>query len=863
MIQGLKANPKDQNCHVLFFDLESMIVNLLTEEYALLSPNTLESQGLTANAEYHKFLTMSCSPEGHNKLSGMFNKMKESAGTAAQKIQSKAERVGFKPGSAAEVSFMRKGSTTSESLGTPTKTPCFVGGGKVQFGETKLTMEIAQLILSLLHAWGLDADLDRVCESKLGLLRPLRPVCFGILAKNGHMSLLLPMRIAKMDDEEEIESAVSEKKEGKHIRLSGSEMEKVLEESRAQRFAARIHWELSTAITTSHLLSIMSLANTLMSMSSATFIAEQERKRRLYRRLSRADSRGEIELCEGLKGLDADSLAAEQQQIKQGWSLLAALHCVLLPEHLKTTGKYKKPLVEVLARRWQDRCLEIREAAQALLLAELRRLGSKGRKNLVDEWAAFLPPNTETATMTLTQRSAAGQITMMQQNNNTHGIMSQGGSGMNSEASSIRDSKPSYAGTADNASNTGNDSDDDVEDIEDHVSEFGTGSGHEESRRTSTTTYEDRRRQMTAIILLGVIGSEYGHEVEQSRRRLDPQEVLADRKKSVVEGFGGQGNYSLARHTAHSLAFLLLVKASRALPLHTSHRRAAIDLLGRGFTVWEPYLDVSKVLLALLELCCESEKMVPSMSFGLPLTPSADSCRTAKHSISLIATARPAAFITTLAREVARYNAIQQNPQSMNVNLFNTVLSRAKPEILRNIELLIDKMPNDIADLIIESMDIILHCIDLNNLKNRTLHEVFPSISKFANVTFCPASKRIAVGSKNGILAIFELRTPQKSQILTAHANSVTCCAFAPDGKHLATYSMEENKICFWSTATSLFGLGQSQTKCVKTYNTKPVSGTVSIQDPVGLKAPPRLIWVANKALILMFADGSECRYSV
>ena len=865
MIQGLKANPKDQNCHVLFFDLESMIVNLLSEEYALLSPNTLESQGLTSNAEYHKFLTMSCSPEGHNKLSGLFAKVKENAGSAAQKIQSKAEKVGFKPGSA-EVSLMRKGSgagtDTSPSAGTPTK----ASAGKVQFGETKLTMEIAQLILSLLHAWGLDPDLDRVCESKLGLLRPLRPVCFGILAKNGHMSLLLPMRIAKMDDEESVEE-----KEGKHIKLSAVEMEKVLEESRAQRFAARIHWELSTAITTSHLLSIISLANTLMSMSSATFIAEQERKRRLYRRLSRADSRGEIELCEGLKGLDAESLAYEQQQIKQGWSLLAALHCVLLPEHLKASG-FKRPLLEVLARRWQDRCLEIREAAQALLLAELRRLGSKGRKQLVDEWAPFLPPHTETATMTaLTQRSAVNdghQLVMMSNvgNNYNQGISpSQAGSGVNSEANSIRESRPSFAGT-DIGSNPGNDSDEDVEDIEDHVSEFGAGSGHggeETSRRTSTTSYEDRRRQMTAIILLGVIGAEYGHEVEQSKRRVEPEEV-DQRKKSVVEGFGA-GNYSLARHTAHSLAFLLLVKPSRALPLHTSHRRAAIDLLGRGFTVWEPYLDVSKVLLALLELCCESEKMVPSMSFGLPLTPAADSCRTAKHSISLIATARPAAFITTLAKEVARYNAIQQNPQSMSVNLFNTVLSRAKPEILRNIELLIDKMPSDVGDLIIESMDIILHCLDLNNLKSRTLNEVFPSISKFPNVTFCPTSKRIAVGSKNGIMAIFELRTPQKSQTITAHSQAVTCCTFAPDGKHLATYSMDENKICFWSTATSLFGLGQSQTKCVRTYNTKPVSRTtlISLQDPYGSKSPPVLVWVANKALILMFADGSECRYSV
>ena len=34
---------------------------------------------------------------------------------------------------------------------------------------------------------------------------------------------------------------------------------------------------------------------------------------------------------------------------------------------------------------------QIREASQALLLAELERIGMEGRKKLVDEWALFLP----------------------------------------------------------------------------------------------------------------------------------------------------------------------------------------------------------------------------------------------------------------------------------------------------------------------------------------------------------------------------------------------------------------------------------------------------------------------------------------
>lgn len=65
----------------------------------------------------------------------------------------------------------------------------------------------------------------------------------------------------------------------------------------------------------------------------------------------------------------------QQAHIKQGWSLLATLHCVLLPDKVVAAGakSFKRPQVEMMARRWQHQCLEVREAAQALLLAELGR----------------------------------------------------------------------------------------------------------------------------------------------------------------------------------------------------------------------------------------------------------------------------------------------------------------------------------------------------------------------------------------------------------------------------------------------------------------------------------------------------------
>ena len=62
-----------------------------------------------------------------------------------------------------------------------------------------------------------------------------------------------------------------------------------------------------------------------------------------------------------MESVDSEATEAEtmqQAQTKQGWSLLAALHCVLLPD-LVGKDLFKPAMLEMLARRWQDRCLEV------------------------------------------------------------------------------------------------------------------------------------------------------------------------------------------------------------------------------------------------------------------------------------------------------------------------------------------------------------------------------------------------------------------------------------------------------------------------------------------------------------------------
>lgn len=336
-------------------------------------------------------------------------------------------------------------------------------------------------------------------------------------------------------------------------------------------------------------------------------------------------------------------------------------------------------------------------------------------------------------------------------------------------------------------------------------------------------------------------------------------------------------NFSLARLTGHCLSQLLFVPSSTTLPLYTTLRYTAVGLIGRGFTFWEPYLDVAKVLLGLLDLSSDSE--APNVSISTNNTKNNNnnnlnmesklippSRQAAREALTAIALARPSVFITTLAREIAKFYNKQSGPSLKGSNIGNQpvtpILIKSKQEILRNISVIIDQMPLEVSNLMVETMDLTLHCIDHSLLENRGLNEAYPALNPFYMISYCSASRRIAVGTVSGNLAMYELRAQAKPQIVPAHKSPLTACSFSPDGKYLATYSAGDNKLCFWLTATGLFGLGNARTRCVGSIDTPPVAAESILKPEDHLKVA-RLIWVAAKIVILMFSDDREFRYQV
>jgi WD40 repeat protein len=94
-------------------------------------------------------------------------------------------------------------------------------------------------------------------------------------------------------------------------------------------------------------------------------------------------------------------------------------------------------------------------------------------------------------------------------------------------------------------------------------------------------------------------------------------------------------------------------------------------------------------------------------------------------------------------------------------------------------------------------------------------------------------------------------------QTINAHTAAICACAFSPDGKFLVSYSATENKLSFWQTSTGMFGLGNSQTKCTKSYSTQIHDTSRSSQ-----QRQIKLHWASNRS-VRFFSDGLESTFVI
>lgn len=551
----------------------------------------------------------------------------------------------------------------------------------------------------------------------------------------------------------------------------------------------REYWLSIKTITTEHLLAILSISNSFMNLTS--FIDLQNKK-------------DEVDGVEFIIGEKSHHVNSElQSNIRQAYSRLSTMYCMLSDYYSTNSSEFQlKPLnLETLALKWMDPSYEIREAAQALLKNELKRIGPNGRAQLIKTWephlSSFLKDYED-----LSQANISGATQLIQ---SSVSLVS-----TNESQQQIQATSPQH-----------------------------------ELAHLPPTSNRMRRKQFVAVIILSLIGAEFGQDVSSNKSQAP--------YRTIPQGFSLE-DHSILKRISTALSNLVTNKSLQ----YDITRRAAIDLMGRGFTIWEPFIQPTFVLLSLLELSADAELYLPRLNINLPLTAVADLCKIARNSLNIIANSKPKTFILTIAKEIKRINATSSQTTQISYS-FSSALTRGKPEILKIIERLIDNQCQDVFELLSDVIEIILFCLDPNQIRNIGLEETFPPLFKFPMVRYCKETKRIICGCHNGRLVVYEYKASKWNfQSYPAHnGQPIVAVAVSSDSKYVSSYSAHDNSLIFWqSSGGSIFNIGSNTIKQIKTCNAAPIELSVPYTKLANL------FW-QNRTLNLIYHDNRKFSYQI
>ncbi|KAL4080859.1 WD40-repeat-containing domain protein [Scleroderma citrinum] len=220
-------------------------------------------------------------------------------------------------------------------------------------------------------------------------------------------------------------------------------------------------------------------------------------------------------------------------------------------------------------------------------------------------------------------------------------------------------------------------------------------------------------------------------------------------------------------------------------------RVLAVDLCARGFRMWQQHVDAMAVLRALFGLAVSSRKdNISIQNVG----------QYARQAVLQIALTDTMLFMTTLTLDILNPKSLEHRK---NVMQLVTFLIRKKPLLL---------YPN-----LPRLMEAVVKSLDPNSTSSRdAVHDIATEVighvvKTFPTVDFHMASQRLAVGTCEGAVIMYDLKTATQLYVLEGHKKRPAACTFSPDGRRLVTVSLEEGVVLVWkvgSSFTSFFNPG-------------------------------------------------------
>ncbi|KAJ3575868.1 hypothetical protein NP233_g816 [Leucocoprinus birnbaumii] len=259
------------------------------------------------------------------------------------------------------------------------------------------------------------------------------------------------------------------------------------------------------------------------------------------------------------------------------------------------------------------------------------------------------------------------------------------------------------------------------------------------------------------------------------------RESLTAALSLFVCGFIAAEKYSfmsapVLRDISKSISLYLLDEKS-------SYRVLAIDLCSRGFNVWQHYIDSMEILRSLFMLATTSRKNdISTQNVGAQ----------ARAAVLFIATKNTPLFMSTLGLDILTPPTLEHRRSVLQIVAF---LIRKRPSVLQ---------PN-----LPRLMEAVVKSLDPNNTTNReavldTATEIIGYVVKtFPTVDFHMSTQRLAVGTNEGAVIMYDLKTAIRLFVLEGHKKPITAVSFSPDGRRLVTLSMEESVALVWKVGAS------------------------------------------------------------
>ncbi|KAL1744226.1 WD40-repeat-containing domain protein [Schizophyllum fasciatum] len=246
------------------------------------------------------------------------------------------------------------------------------------------------------------------------------------------------------------------------------------------------------------------------------------------------------------------------------------------------------------------------------------------------------------------------------------------------------------------------------------------------------------------------------------------------------------GYLAAEKYAVMSTHVLTDISKSVALYLHneqSAHRVLAIELCTYGFHVWQHYVDAMEVLRALFQLATTAKKDAISAQ-----NPGAH----ARAALLAIAAAATPLFMTTLSLDVLSPSTAAHRRSVMQVVAF---LLRKRPLVL------LPSLPR--------LMEAVVRSLDPNATASRelvldTATEIIRQVVKtYPTVDFHGGTQRLAVGTSEGAVVMYDLKTAIRLYVLEGHKRRISACSFSPDGRRLLTLSLEERTVLVWKVGSS------------------------------------------------------------